>query len=103
MAKIRKKKRITSNASLKSGILDISAPTITRRPSIPLIVLNGLSTRKDLRAAILVEFPLNKYGIKPEITITKSNIFHALFKYAFLPQTNPKADIFNNISNVYIA
>ena len=75
-----KKKRMTSIVSLRRGILVIKAPTITLSPSIPLMVLKGLRTLKDLKALIFVLLPENIYGKKPVVTIVKSSTFHPFLK-----------------------
>lgn len=97
-----KKKNITSIVSLSKGIEVINDETITLNPSTPDIVLSGRKTLNDLRALILAPPPVITYGIKPLVTITKSKTFQASLRYEFLPRTNPKAEIFNNISKVYI-
>ena len=57
-----KKKRSTMIVSLSKGKADINAYMMILKPSIPLIVLRGLKTLKDLRTDKLTPSPLSIRG-----------------------------------------
>ena len=96
-----KKKVRTRIVSLSNGTAERSADTRILSPSIPEMVLSGLSTLKDLRTFKLVESLAIIMGRYPLITMMKSRMFQESRRYEPLGMIKPRPIIFKIISAVY--